>query len=540
MSMSRFPIVVALIEAANSATVHTGPWQGIPPAPAPSGSAGEPATASVSQATPQAATSATLAAPPFPLAPAPVDSAPGRYQPVGRSHKVSISPGYLELVKNVQAQQVGHQEDAENEMRLEKENTHNVHVAWWHQNDTEPHFFEVRVKHWPAFHPKHCPELVDAFDLKNAGFQYFNKATRSWFNGSWDGPSRNVKTCGPLRYRTQDVTRGVDMPASSNSRKRQVAEDLDSDAESSTRGFQPRTALASYHLHSFHCSTFGVGFVAVRGDTTKPCDLCAILLRVVRVRYPFEGAFGLLTPNDVSIVFGAIKALTRVIHHLITLCSVSQPCSFRHFEPGVAVLDTPEGPDDLPPQSSPRAFPDFGSDALDPFNSELAGPLPPLLPQLLEAREHTGASNSPPDIPLDPEAALFGDSALFVDAARFVDSQTSPVVPSSSLRHNAPLSHGSLLDGAARPPRGPKGFPLRYVSDMADGFATMESLQADGVTKEKAFELVFELPYKKTTVRDNHAIWKAAAAIAGKQERWVAFGRTERGEWAHFVRALRR
>ncbi|KAI0713057.1 hypothetical protein C8T65DRAFT_739107 [Cerioporus squamosus] len=219
----------------NSATAHTRPWQGIPPAPAPSGSAGEPARASLSQATPQAATSATPAAPPSPLAPAPVDSAFGRYQPVGRSHKVSISPGYLELVKNVQAQQVGHQEDAENEMRLEEENAHNVHVAWWHQDDTEPHFFEVRVKHWPAFHPKHCPELVDAFDLKNAGFQYFDKATRSWFNGSWDGPSRNVKTCGPLRYRTQGVTRGVDMPASSNPRKRQVAEDLDSDAESSTR-----------------------------------------------------------------------------------------------------------------------------------------------------------------------------------------------------------------------------------------------------------------------------------------------------------------
>ncbi|KAI0713059.1 hypothetical protein C8T65DRAFT_695114 [Cerioporus squamosus] len=160
--------------------------------------------------------------------------------------------------------------------------------------------------------------------------------------------------------------------------------------------------------------------------------------------------------------------------------------------------------------------------------------------KLLEAREHTGPSNSPPDIPLDPEAALFGDSALFVDAARFVDSQTSPVVPSSSLQHDALRSHGSLLDGAARPPRGPKGFLLRYVSDMADGFATMESLQADGVTKEKAFELAFELPYKKTTVRDNHAIWKAAAAIAGEQERWVAFGRTERGEWARFVRALRR
>ena len=61
-----------------------------------------------------------------------------RYQPTGRSHRVSISANYVELLKDLQAQSVGNQEDADNEVRLEKENAHNIHVAWWHQVRISP------------------------------------------------------------------------------------------------------------------------------------------------------------------------------------------------------------------------------------------------------------------------------------------------------------------------------------------------------------------------------------------------------------------
>ena len=92
---------------------------------------------------------------------------------------------------------------------------------------------------------------------------------------------------------------------------------------------------------------------------------------------------------------------------------------------------------------------------------------------------------------------------------------------------------------AGVPPRGPKGFPLRYVCDMAAGFQTMVALQGEGVKSQRAFELAFDLPYKKSTVCDNHALWKAAAAIPGEQQRWIRFGQSERGEWTLFVRAMR-
>ncbi len=67
----------------------------------------------------------------------------------------------------------------------------------------------------------------------------------------------------------------------------------------------------------------------------------------------------------------------------------------------------------------------------------------------------------------------------------------------------------------------------------------MLSLQADGVKQEIAFQLAFELPFKKSTFSDNHAIWRAAAAIPGEQDRWRGYGRTERGEWTRFTRAMR-
>ena len=184
-------------------------------------------------------------------------------------------------------------------------------------------------------------------------------------------------------------------------------------------------------------------------------------------------------------------------------------------------------PDDEFAQSdrlSSPAFSDHHPD-FDPFEDDLEHPLPPLFPQLLAAQQSSPAAASPASDPFDLDAFLFHSSAT-PSSANIPDSIGQPATP----------THGD--DGP--PPPGPKGFPLRYVCDMANGFAMMVSLQADGVNRQQAFTLAFDCPYKKTTVTDNHAIWKAAAALPGEHDRWIALGRTERGEWARFVRAMRK
>lgn len=93
---------------------------------------------------------------------------------------------------------------------------------------------------WPAFHPKNSSELVESFDLKSNRFQYFDNKSRTWFSGSWNSPSRNVKTCGPLLYRTLGVTEGPNMPAAANPLKRPGSGVFDDDTDQSKRYVPPR------------------------------------------------------------------------------------------------------------------------------------------------------------------------------------------------------------------------------------------------------------------------------------------------------------
>lgn len=67
----------------------------------------------------------------------------------------------------------------------------------------------------------------------------------------------------------------------------------------------------------------------------------------------------------------------------------------------------------------------------------------------------------------------------------------------------------------------------------------MTTLQGDRVKQKVAFEIAFEMEFKKSTYHENFQLWKKAAAIPGEQARWIRFGRSERGEWARFVRAMR-
>ncbi|KAI0740574.1 hypothetical protein C8Q76DRAFT_689393 [Earliella scabrosa] len=87
-------------------------------------------------------------------------------------------------------------------------------------------------------------------------------------------------------------------------------------------------------------------------------------------------------------------------------------------------------------------------------------------------------------------------------------------------------------DGAA-PPTGRSGWPLRYVVDMAAGFAKMEQLQRDGLKTEDAFQSAFGRPPVRQTFYQNRAAWRAALQHPDDVAAWVKHGRTAEGEWCH-------
>ncbi len=95
----------------------------------------------------------------------------------------------------------------------------------------------------------------------------------------------------------------------------------------------------------------------------------------------------------------------------------------------------------------------------------------------------------------------------------------------------------SSLDAQA--PRGPHGWPLKYVVDMAIGFQSMRSLEDQGMPTRVAFKEAFYQDYKTSTFSDNSRAWKAASLVEGEIESWVVHGRQPAGEWALFMKKWR-
>lgn len=73
---------------------------------------------------------------------------------------------------------------------------------------------KVYAPFYPWFRPSDAPSLVQRFRLEETGgaYQYYEWETSMWFEGSPDTPSRNVKSCGALHFRTIGVTQAPGMP----------------------------------------------------------------------------------------------------------------------------------------------------------------------------------------------------------------------------------------------------------------------------------------------------------------------------------------
>ena len=123
-----------------------------------------------------------------------------------------------------------------------------------------------------------------------------------------------------------------------------------------------------------------------------------------------------------------------------------------------------------------------------------------------------------PDQDLGPLPALF-------------PSELAPVTPMASSSSTSSLDLSSA-------PRGPRTWPWRYVCDMAAGFDAMRALQdsTPKVPRDDAFTQVFRHKFTTSTFNQQHSAWRAAGKIPGERERWVAAGRSDRGEWSAFMR----
>lgn len=136
-----------------------------------------------------------------------------------------------------------------------------------------------------------------------------------------------------------------------------------------------------------------------------------------------------------------------------------------------------------------------------------------------------------------------GSSARTSQATTPQDSSSSSAVglpapaPSADLGVDFDPATVDLSDA----PLGPNKWPLRYVCDMAAGFARMRYLEDHALMKRiPAFEAAFGVDFKKSTFHQNFNAWNDASLTPGEQARWISYGRDRRGEWALFYRAWRR
>ncbi len=70
--------------------------------------------------------------------------------------------------------------------------------------------------HFPKFHPKDSPDLVDQFQVDSKPFEFWHREKFDWVNASSNTPRRDCESAavdGKLHYRSKGVKRGPGMPS---------------------------------------------------------------------------------------------------------------------------------------------------------------------------------------------------------------------------------------------------------------------------------------------------------------------------------------
>ncbi|TFK80355.1 hypothetical protein K466DRAFT_605414 [Polyporus arcularius HHB13444] len=387
-----------------------------------------------------------------------------------------MSSPYISLVEDLDNAARDRLERGKKQASIAAESQVVVEINWWPKDDADTEPFDVRVPYYPHFHPKDCPDLVKRFKLEENDFQWWDWKRFLWVNGSFTSPYRNIASPGgELHYRTFGVQSAPGMPNRGLKRLRSP-----SDAD--------------------------------RISVPPPPTIGATRLPVTPRRTPSRsnitpGSSHYYTTPSSSHGEASVSGTPSTLRFdMSSLDAFNTPSSSRLIHSPASFNTTPEH---IPSPSSSRAVtPRSRCSTPGSMFSELHADD---IGSRLGEGDHP-AARAPPMAPLFPGAASFASSL----------SGTSG-------------SPGDLdLDPA---PRGPYGWPFKYVSDMAVGFAAMETFERDmHMPKQLAFETAFKMPYKRATVSDNARAWEAAGLIHGEREEWVRRGRQPDGEWRLFYR----
>ncbi|KAI0744783.1 hypothetical protein C8Q76DRAFT_688097 [Earliella scabrosa] len=405
-----------------------------------------------------------------------------------RSHRVSISPIYQARLDALDAQARENDDVAERERQLELDNANNITVFWWHTNDEAPEVYTLKAPNFPSFHPRDSVELVQSYNVDTRPHKYFDWSLHLWVTGLPTSPSRNVKTARKLCYRSDGVTSGVDMPMPPVGVKR---------AADSSPGCGERDTA--------HDGTIPVSHAVDDDD-----ELSALWIHAL---------------NSVALAFAGSTPFIRW-HSSPPAAGAASPAIVASADgdggvPFVRWLAPGQGRQWMHALESPARSAVGEQDdhaGYSPSERRSASPAfsPPSPTVTLRSTPSESRAGS---IPLE-----FDDEFSKPIAALFPLGGASPYTPMSS----GPSSSTGEPD-LSPAPAGKKGWPLKYVVDMAHGFAVMRQLEDDGLSRVRAFETAFP------SHSDQMRAWTAAGLREGEQNFWIAQGRSARGEWSAFM-----
>ena len=174
--------------------------------------------------------------------------------------------------------------------------------------------------------------------------------------------------------------------------------------------------------------------------------------------------------------------------------------------------------------------------SVTPSASRTLGALP-APPDLYATPSTTSHGETPPETPVGSFVAG-GEDDAWIGAVAGEPLPPLLDVPRAPIGSETIASAPTAEDWGPAP-RGPSknGWPLKYVVDMAHGFAALQKIHTSPKMIEIDFAVAFPgFKYVRATYSDNWAAWRAAGEVPGEQARWIAHGRSDQGTWSAFTK----
>ncbi|KAI0692197.1 hypothetical protein C8T65DRAFT_699591 [Cerioporus squamosus] len=127
-----------------------------------------------------------------------------------------------------------------------------IFVYWWPKDDKPRKVYEIVAPHYPKWHPKDSPELVQLYHVDKEMFEWWDRLRWDWVTASPHTARRDVSNAqDELHYRSMGVQRADGMPSRPVRRRRDSSPDISQagSAQASpmkhVRSFTPSRSQAS-------------------------------------------------------------------------------------------------------------------------------------------------------------------------------------------------------------------------------------------------------------------------------------------------------